>query len=131
MPFTSVRFLELACRWAYDHHTLFIEDDAFLPEIKSQGVSDNRIQQFKEELGRQGAIKNHRVVTGMRDFEISQGIFRQYLQRVLPAATLAKARTLYESWKRSPKGPFSATIFVEHLGVSETEATYYLEALQG
>lgn len=130
MRFTSAQFLESACRWAYDQHTLAVDDDQFLPEIKRQGLSDGDIQRLKQDLERNGLIKNHRVVTGMCDFELRRSVFRRYLQRVLPAVTLTRARTLYESWTRSPQQPFGAAALVEHLGLSEREASYYLEALQ-
>ena len=129
MRYTGAQFLEVACSWAYDHHTLFIEDDAFLAQCLSQGMTDSDIQGLKEELERGGAIKNHHVIGGMRDFELSRGVFRRYLQRTLPPANMAKARKLYESWQRSSGGAFSVATFVEHLGVSEKEASYYLEAL--
>ena len=130
MRYTGAQFLEVVCRWAYDHHTLFIEDQAVLSQFQSQGMSDSDIQRLKEELERGGAIKNRRVIGGMRDFELSRGVFRRYLQRTLPPANVAKARELYESWQCSSGGTFSVASFVKHLGVSEKEASYYLEALQ-
>ena len=131
MRFTNAYFLEQACRWAYERSTRHIDDNKFLPHIKKEGISDSDIERFKNELERSGQIMNHRGIGGMRDFELSRSIFRQYLQRVLPAPTLAKAQDLYRSWNRSLKGPFSTATFVEQLGVTEIEATYYLEVLRG
>jgi len=126
MRLTSIQFLQLACRWAYDHHTLSIDDDEFLPQIKKQGVSDNDIDRLKKELEGQGVITNYYSLDRLRDFALSKSVFRRYLRQVLPAATLAKARSLHEDWKHSPHGPFDASVFVEHLGVSEAEASYTL-----
>lgn len=130
MRLTSPQFLELAFRWAYDHHTRFIEDDQFLPLVKSQGASDSDIERLKEQLEGKGAIENLHWLGGMRDFKIAPTQFRHYLKRVLPPEKLAKARALYESSRRSGHSSFSASVFVEHLGVSEDEASYYLEVLR-
>lgn len=81
MRMTSARFLEEACRWAYDHGTRHIDDDEFLPHLKSGGISDPDIDRFKNELERRDEIRNYPVIGGMRDLEISKAIFRQYLRR--------------------------------------------------
>lgn len=130
MRYTKERLLEEACVWAYKHQTLCIDDDEFLPLIEAQGVTGAEINRFKGMLEHGGSIKNHPVVGGFRDFDLAPAVFRSYLKRVLPSENLAKAQSLHEQWRRSPGGPFSSSVFVQQLGVSEAEALYLLDVVQ-
>src|SRR5947209_5712665 len=77
MTMSSNEFLERACSWAFEHGTMSIDDDDFLPEIKREGLSEASIIRLKTDLERRGVIENHHVIGGMRDFRLNRATFLQ------------------------------------------------------
>jgi hypothetical protein len=128
MVFSADKFLDLACKWAYDHRTLLVPDDQFLPIVKSCGAADSDIHRTKTELEGSGSIVNHRIVTGPSDFTISMKAFSQYVRKTIPVARLSRARELRDAHLRGGK-PFTSTLLARELEVSELEGSYILTAL--
>src|ERR1039457_2850631 len=83
MALTIDVFLDLACQWVVEHHTYLVDDDQFLPMVKSRGASDADIHRIKTQL-QHGAIKNHSVITGWLDFTVNNRVFCEYIRKTKP-----------------------------------------------
>jgi hypothetical protein len=122
MPVTNDMFLDLACQWAFDHGALLVQDDEFLPLVRSRGASDVEIERIKADLERRGAITNHSVVNGWADFSVTKRAFSQYIRNKMPKP-FRQAQALYRA------KPLTATLLSEELKISERDASYILTAL--
>ncbi len=88
---TTDTFLELACAWAFDNGRLLVDDGDFLRQLRARGISDAAIPRIKQELERRGAITNHYVIGGMRDFSVNRSAFHEYVRQAIPRDTLHRA----------------------------------------
>jgi hypothetical protein len=126
---TSGDFLEFACKWAFEHDTTLVSDSDFLPAIRSTGISDDLILNYKRELQQRGAIFNHCIIGGWKDFTINRNIFHKYVRKSIPDS-VERARALFASWKNSiTGGQFTSSYLAKELGISERDAHYILDLL--
>jgi hypothetical protein len=126
---TSADFLNLACRWAFEHGTKFIQENEFPPSIRSMGVSDEKILRFRRDLEQRGFLTNLEVIGGWNGFTLTDSVFHRYVRSVIPKSVIQRAAALCASRMRSPGEPLTATYLAEQLGVPELNAQYILELL--
>jgi hypothetical protein len=123
---TSNQFLDLACQWAFDHESLLVSDEMFLPPVKNRGLSDSEIHRIKNEL--EGVhIQNHSVIGGWADFSILRPTFGNYIRRTRPDE-YRRAHEINTAWCREGKNITASQLAIE-LGLSERDGRYLLSAL--
>ena len=129
MPLSSAEFQQMACALAFERGTLLVGDDDFLPQVRERGLTDDDIARYKEELERSRAIRNHRVIDGMKDFDIRRSAFRQYVRTVTDPEIMRQAQAIFKRWRSGRNGTLSAAELARELDIPELHAKYLLDLL--
>ena len=125
---TPSEFRDFACDFAVKQRSTFIHDADILPLIRQRGVSEVEFNRLKTVLEHQG-IHNHRVLTGIADFEVDDQLFFRYYLTTLPTAKLANAKRLYQTWLREGVEVTSSRLAAE-LNVPDVEGGMLLGGLR-
>jgi hypothetical protein len=129
MPLSSAEFLQMACALAFERGTRLIEDDDFLPKLREQGLTDEDIARYKEELERSHDIRNHHVIDGMKNFDIRRGAFHRYVRTLTGPEIMRQAQAIFKRWKSGRNGALSAAELARELDIPELHAKYLLDLL--